>query len=98
VIINWPEGVACEKDKGVYSLGAEEADKLYHALFLVKDEQRLRFVRRGVESADNDNAAISLPTAPSDRLCTTMAGKQAKFRVTTAEGYGQHSKKRRCFD
>lgn len=45
-MINWPEGVVREKDKGVYSLGAEEADKLYSALFLVEDARRLRFVRR----------------------------------------------------
>jgi hypothetical protein len=50
MIANWPQGVVCEKDKGVCSLDAEEADKLYHALFLVKNEQRLQFVRRGVGS------------------------------------------------
>ena len=43
-IHNWPQGVFRERDKGVYSLSAEEADKLYHALF--SDERRLQFVRR----------------------------------------------------
>ena len=43
-IHNWPQGVFREKDKGVYSLSAEEAAKLYHALF--SDERRLQFVRR----------------------------------------------------
>ena len=43
-ILHWPQGVFREKDKGVYSLGAEEADKLYRALFV--DEQRVQFTRR----------------------------------------------------
>ena len=42
-IHNWPQGVFRERDKGVYSLSAEEADTLYHALF--SDERRLQFVR-----------------------------------------------------
>ena len=43
-IQNWPQRVFRERDKGVYSLSAEEADKLYHTLF--SDERRLQFVRR----------------------------------------------------
>ena len=43
-IHNWPQGVFREGDKGVYSLSAEEVDRLYHALF--SDERRLQFVRR----------------------------------------------------
>jgi hypothetical protein len=43
-IRNWPQGVIRERDKGVYSLSAEEADRLYHALF--SDKRRLQFVRR----------------------------------------------------
>ena len=43
-ILHWPQGVFCKKDKGVYSLGAEEADKLYRALFV--DEQRVQFICR----------------------------------------------------
>ena len=42
-IHNWPQGVFRERDKGVYSLTAEEADKLYHALF--SGERCLQFVR-----------------------------------------------------
>jgi len=44
IILHWPQGVIHEKDKGVYSLGAEEADKLYRALFV--DELRVQFVCR----------------------------------------------------
>ena len=43
-ILNWPQGVVREKDKGVYSLSAEEADKLYHALFV--GERGLQFIPR----------------------------------------------------
>jgi len=43
-IVNWPQGVVRDRDKGVSGLSAEDADKLHDALFV--DEQRLRFAPR----------------------------------------------------
>jgi hypothetical protein len=45
-IHNWPQGVVRERDKGVYILSAEEADKLYHVIFS-DERRRIQFVRRG---------------------------------------------------
>ncbi|KAH0828931.1 hypothetical protein J3R83DRAFT_2355 [Lanmaoa asiatica] len=42
-ILNWPQGVVRDRDKGVSGLSAEDADKLHDALFI--DERRLLFVR-----------------------------------------------------
>jgi len=100
MIANWPEGVVRRKDKGVYGLSADEADKLYCALSSDKDEQQLRFVRRGVESMDDDNAAIPLPTTSGSNTSQDVdrSSMQMKFKVTTAEGYGRHSHKRRRLD
>jgi len=42
MIVNWPQGVVRDRDKGVSGLSAEDADKLHNALFV--DEQRLQFV------------------------------------------------------
>jgi len=42
MIVNWPQGVVRDRDKGVSGLSAEDADKLHDALFV--DEQRIRFV------------------------------------------------------
>ncbi|KAI9456489.1 hypothetical protein HD554DRAFT_2145206 [Boletus coccyginus] len=88
-ILHWPQGVLREKDKGVYSLGAEEADKLYRALFV--DVGRVQFVRRDDE---NGEGTVSLPeTARSDdafeshRSCVPLTGKQPRFRVMTQESY-----------
>ena len=72
-IHNWPQGVVRERDKGVYSLSAEEADKLYHALFL--DERRFQFARRNGDTflrrvsfssnvpIENGKRAVPLPDA-----------------------------------
>ncbi|KAI9455830.1 quinon protein alcohol dehydrogenase-like superfamily [Boletus coccyginus] len=95
VILNWPQGVLRDRDKGVSGLSAEDADKLYDALFV--DERRLRFVPRDDEST-RKNDGITLPAVASgsggpresDR---STAGKQARFRVITAEGY-PHKKRR----
>ena len=105
-IDNWPQGVFRERDKGVYSLSAEEADKLYHALF--SDERRLQFVRRDggmflkypsflanilVENGERiaslpDTAALHSDGAhESNHSCVATEGRQARFRVTTQEGY-----------
>ncbi|KAI9452036.1 hypothetical protein HD554DRAFT_2180077 [Boletus coccyginus] len=85
-IFHWPQGVIREKYKGVYSLGAEEADKLYHALFV--DERPVQFVRHDDE---NGERTTLLPeTAPSDdayRSCMTLTDKQPGFRMITEESF-----------
>ena len=43
-IVNWPQGVFRDRDKGVSGLSAEDTDKLHDALFV--DERRIRFVSR----------------------------------------------------
>ena len=45
VVINWPQGVVRDRDKGISGLSAEDTDKLHDALFV--DEHRLQFVPRG---------------------------------------------------
>jgi hypothetical protein len=45
MIVNWPQGVFRDRDKGVSGLSAEDADKLHDALFV--DERRIRFVPCG---------------------------------------------------
>ncbi|KAF8553712.1 hypothetical protein OG21DRAFT_1200456 [Imleria badia] len=42
MIVNWPQGVDREKDKGVFGISAEDADKLYEALFV--GDHRIRFI------------------------------------------------------
>ncbi|KAF8553700.1 WD40 repeat-like protein [Imleria badia] len=42
-IVNWPQGVDRDRDKGVSGLSAEDADKLYDALFV--HDRRIRLVR-----------------------------------------------------
>ena len=44
MMVNWPQGVVRDKDKGISGLGVEDADKLHDALF--RDERPLQFVRR----------------------------------------------------
>ncbi|KAI9455829.1 quinon protein alcohol dehydrogenase-like superfamily [Boletus coccyginus] len=96
VILNWPQGVLRDKDKGVSGLSAEDANKLHDALFV--DEERLRFVPHGNESERNDGfslVAVASGSARPRESDHSMAGKQARFRVTTAEAYPH--KKRRVF-
>jgi hypothetical protein len=45
MIVNWPQGVFRDRDKGVSGLSAEDADKLHDALFV--DEERICFVPGG---------------------------------------------------
>ena len=45
MIVNWPQGVSRDRDKGVSGLSAEDAAKLHDALFV--DERRIRFVPCG---------------------------------------------------
>lgn len=45
MIVNWPQGVIRDRDKGVSGLSAEDVDKLHGALFV--DEQRIQFVPCG---------------------------------------------------
>lgn len=42
-IVNWPQGVVRDRDKGISGLSAEDANKLHNALF--QDERRIQFVR-----------------------------------------------------
>jgi len=79
----------------VSGLSAEDADKLHDALFV--DEERIRFVPCGEESTCNNDRITSLAVVSGsygpregDR---STAGKQARFRVVTAEAYPR--KKRR---
>ena len=79
IIINWPQGVVRDRDKGVSGLSAEDADKLHDALFV--DEHRLRFIRCDgrfsniygltkllIVSAGNNEAGVSMAVASgSDR-------------------------------
>ena len=43
MIINWPHDVDRDREKGISGLNAEDAYKLYDALFV--DNYRIRFVR-----------------------------------------------------
>ncbi|KAI9573275.1 quinon protein alcohol dehydrogenase-like superfamily [Boletus coccyginus] len=100
-ILHWPQGVSREKDKGVYSLGAEEADKLYRALFL--DERRVQFVYRDDE---NGQGTVSLPdlahsddALESHHACMPLVGKPRRFITTTQEAYSverPHKRPRRA--
>ena len=45
MIVNWPQGVFRDRDKGVSGLSAEDAGKLHDALFV--SERRIRFVPCG---------------------------------------------------
>jgi len=92
-IVNWPQGVVCDRDKGVSGLSAEDADKLYDALFI--DEHRLRFIR----GEDNNGSASMAIGSCSDRplerdgSSVLMVEKRSRFRVVTADAYPR--KKRR---
>ena len=44
MVINWPQGVVRDRDKGISGLSAEDTDRLHDALFV--DEHRLQFVPR----------------------------------------------------
>jgi hypothetical protein len=114
MIVDWPQGVVRDRDKGISGLGGEDADKLHDALFVNK--RRIRFVPCGkgtflstqgamagglltppLGPAYNNERLTSLAVASgsdgsreSDR---STAGKQARFRVTTAEAY---THKKRC--
>ncbi|KAI9573319.1 WD40-repeat-containing domain protein [Boletus coccyginus] len=94
MIVNWPQGVVRDRDKGVSGLSAEDADKLHDALFV--GEQRLQFVPFGDESAHNNDVTSLAVASGSDRprgSNRSMLGKQPRFRVTTAEAY-PHKKRR----
>jgi hypothetical protein len=42
MIVNWPQGVDRERDKGVFGISAEDAEKLYESLFV--GDNRIRFI------------------------------------------------------
>jgi len=94
IIINWPNGVVRDRDKGVSGLSAEDTDRLHDALFV--DKRRIQFVSCGEEPASSNDGATSLAVAlgtdrprDSDRSTT---GKQQRFKVTTAATYIEHSR------
>ena len=68
MIVNWPQGVFRDRDKGVSGLSAEDADKLHDALFV--DERRIQFVPC-VEGKflSMDGATIGRSLNPSTRVC-----------------------------
>jgi hypothetical protein len=55
MIVNWPQGVFRDRDKGVSGLSAEDADKLHDELFV--DERRVRFVPCGEGKSSNTKCA-----------------------------------------
>ncbi|KAF8546094.1 hypothetical protein OG21DRAFT_1491587 [Imleria badia] len=87
-IVNWPQGVNRERDKGVFGISAEDADKLYDALFV--GDHWIRFVRCE-ESACNDDGVTTLTAASGSdgprEHSHSSGGKQSRFRVTTAAEY-----------
>ena len=106
VVVNWPQGVVRDRDKGISGLSAEDTDKLHDALFV--DEHRLQFVPRvesklitiiwpnyGLPSPGSTDSVSSLAVASSSYRSRenehSMVIKQAKFRVTTSEAYAGHS-------
>ncbi|KIM70925.1 hypothetical protein SCLCIDRAFT_101167, partial [Scleroderma citrinum Foug A] len=40
-LVNWPAGVPRKRNRGIYDLSAEHADKLYHAIMDPDEEHRL---------------------------------------------------------
>ncbi|KAG9312349.1 hypothetical protein JVU11DRAFT_7669 [Chiua virens] len=108
-ILNWPEGVIRENDKGVYSLSAEDAAKLYRALFSTQPQGQLQFVHC-IDEITRDGEGSMLPIvtdAPSHsdgasdawrisgRACTPSARKRKDpFRVMTPGGYGGRKRRR----
>ncbi|KAF8440975.1 hypothetical protein L210DRAFT_948756 [Boletus edulis BED1] len=98
MILNWPDGVVREKERGMYSLSIEQAGKLRHALTR-EDDRRLRFGRSTNEMTEStvNNEGIASESHP----CTSSSkrthrcsgcgrpGKKSKFRVTTAENYAE---------
>ena len=71
MIVNWPQGVLRDRDKGVSGLSAEDADKLHDALFV--DERRIRFVPCGEgKFLSTYGASIGRSLNPSTRICVSQ--------------------------
>ncbi|KAF8553719.1 WD40 repeat-like protein [Imleria badia] len=89
MIVNWPQGVDRDRDKGVSGISAEDADKLYDALFV--DDDRIQFVRCEKFASSTDGVTSLAVASGSDgprESNYSSAGKQlSRFRVTTAEEY-----------
>ncbi|KAF8553705.1 hypothetical protein OG21DRAFT_1199952 [Imleria badia] len=90
MIVNWPQGVGRDRDKGVSGLSAEDADKLHDALFV--DDRRLRFVPFEKSTYHNDRVTSLAVVSGSDghirvESNRSNTGKQSRFRVTTVEEY-----------
>jgi hypothetical protein len=114
MVVNWPQGVVRDRDKGVSGISAEDANKLHDALFV--DERRIQFVPCGEGTFSSTQGAtvgglstpLPGPAYNNDRITSlavtadsdgpresdrSTAGKQARFRVTTAEAY-PHKRRR----
>ncbi|KAF8557888.1 hypothetical protein OG21DRAFT_137902 [Imleria badia] len=90
MIVNWPQGVDRDRDKGVSGISAEDADKLHDALFV--DDDRIQFVRCE-EPASNNNGITSRDVAssssdgPREINHSSTGNAPRRFKVTTAEEY-----------
>ena len=68
MIVNWPQGVVRDRDRGISGLSAEDADKLHDALFV--DERRIHFVPCGEgKFLSTQGATIGRLLNPSTRTC-----------------------------
>ena len=68
MIVNWPQGVFRDRDKGVSGLSAGDADKLCDALFV--DEWRIGFVPCGEgKFLSMYGVSIGRSLNPSTRIC-----------------------------
>ena len=68
-IFDWPHGVDRDREKGISGLSAEDAYKLYDALFV--DDDRIRFVRCEGE-LPRIYSATSFSTVCQNLRVTTM--------------------------
>ena len=68
MIVNWPQGVVRDRDRGISGLSAEDADKLHDALFL--DERRMHFVPCGEgKFLSTRDVSIGGLLKPATRTC-----------------------------
>jgi len=67
MIVNWPQGIVRDRDKGVAGLSAEDANKLHDALFV--DEQQLQFVPCGEGRFFSIYRDHSTVAQPATRIC-----------------------------
>ncbi|KAF8553456.1 hypothetical protein OG21DRAFT_1249118 [Imleria badia] len=90
MIVNWPQGVDRDRDKGASGISAEDADKLHDALFV--DDDRIQFVRCE-ESASNNDGITSLAVVssssdgPREINHSSTGNAPWRFEMTTVEEY-----------